>query len=330
MNDNSLHWWPLCFSENIPSATTSNQPVALFWGEQELAVYRDKSNTIRAVEDRCPHRRAPLSLGKVTENGHIKCGYHGWTFDGESGDISGFPNLDEGERLPKCKIQTFPLREHNGVIYIAKSDSEQGPSGLNTAGSLLTKTASFFGHATYGLSREECIVAVLDNPALFIDIVGVEFLDKSYGDPRVEQGQLIAERAARWNLIGESRFYLGPLRHRADFPLLIQTLCAPVTGETRITLCRQNGQPMGEIELTFTASTRGMTTVHWRSDVNARAWGKLAPLISIREKMHCAPITLKQSINASQLASTLPKVGKSWRLASAALTPQTLNQEALC
>lgn len=330
MSNKSIDWWPLCFSETIPPATLSNKPVALFWGEQELAVYRDHEGCIRAVEDRCPHRRAPLSLGKITTNGHIQCGYHGWTFDGRTGDISSFPNLDEGERLPRCKIQTFPLREHNSVVYIGSSAIDTTPSGLENQHSLAANLPGFSGQATYALSHQECVVALLDNPRLFFNIFAVELLDKSYGDPKVEDGLLITEQAARWNLLGESRFYMGPLRHRADFPLLIKIVSVQGTGETLLTLSRQDGQIMAEIQMIFTPSCRGMTTAHWHSTINFAGWGKLSALLRLQLSAGRHPVELKPNIDASALAATLPSAGEIWRSASEKLTSPSINQEALC
>ena len=52
-----------------------------------------------ALEDRCPHRRVPLSLGEV-KDGRLQCGYHGWTFDGASGACTAIPHLTADERVP--------------------------------------------------------------------------------------------------------------------------------------------------------------------------------------------------------------------------------------
>ena len=111
-------WWPICLSDNV----SSTKPLGIQCADLELVAFRDAGNAVRIVEDRCPHRRAPLSLGRITPQGDIQCGYHGWTFNGESGDICGFPNLDPGERLPKCKIETYQAAELNGVVYMCMGE----------------------------------------------------------------------------------------------------------------------------------------------------------------------------------------------------------------
>ncbi len=64
-----------------------NQPFATrLWGEP-LVIYRDSKGELVAMADVCPHRSAPLSMGRV-ENDELVCMYHGWKF-GEKGDCVG-------------------------------------------------------------------------------------------------------------------------------------------------------------------------------------------------------------------------------------------------
>ena len=45
-----------------------------------LLFYRDSKDQIVALEDACPHRKMPLSMGKRVGDS-VQCGYHGLTFD---------------------------------------------------------------------------------------------------------------------------------------------------------------------------------------------------------------------------------------------------------
>ena len=72
-------WWAVARSEEI----SAEKPFNVDIGDQPIVLWRDTDGIVRALEDRCPHRRAPLSLGCILGSGAIQCGYHGWTFDGE-------------------------------------------------------------------------------------------------------------------------------------------------------------------------------------------------------------------------------------------------------
>jgi nitrite reductase/ring-hydroxylating ferredoxin subunit len=101
-------WWPVAHSDEV-----HQHPGAFRLGTRELAVYRDLTGSVRAVEDRCPHRRLPLSMGRLTEDGSIQCPYHGWSFDGATGRCTAIPNLSVDERIPNgIKVTAFTAAEN--------------------------------------------------------------------------------------------------------------------------------------------------------------------------------------------------------------------------
>jgi nitrite reductase/ring-hydroxylating ferredoxin subunit len=101
-------WWPIAHSEEV-----RQHPAAFRLGKQDLAVYRDLTGAVRAVADRCPHRRLPLSMGRLTEDGSLQCPYHGWSFDGVTGRCTAIPNLSADERVPNgIKVAAFSAAEN--------------------------------------------------------------------------------------------------------------------------------------------------------------------------------------------------------------------------
>ncbi|EIE25095.1 Rieske-domain-containing protein, partial [Coccomyxa subellipsoidea C-169] len=49
-----------------------------------LVLWRDAQGVWRCFEDKCPHRLAPLSEGRIEpSDGTLMCSYHGWRFSGE-------------------------------------------------------------------------------------------------------------------------------------------------------------------------------------------------------------------------------------------------------
>lgn len=104
----AVGWWPVAHSDEI-----HQHPGAFRLGARKLAVYRDLTGVVRAVEDRCPHRRLPLSMGRLTEDGSIQCPYHGWSFDGATGRCTAIPNLNVDERIPNgIKVAAFSAAEN--------------------------------------------------------------------------------------------------------------------------------------------------------------------------------------------------------------------------
>ena len=74
---------------------------------------------VRAFVDRCPHRLAPLSAGRVVD-GALQCGYHGWRF-GSDARATAIPALGPGATLPPraCLTPAAAVAEHLGLIWIA-------------------------------------------------------------------------------------------------------------------------------------------------------------------------------------------------------------------
>ncbi|MDH3763797.1 MAG: Rieske 2Fe-2S domain-containing protein, partial [Gammaproteobacteria bacterium] len=65
------YWYIACRSNNL-----RRKPLALTIMGQHLALFRSEAGTVAALQDRCAHRNAPLSQGKVCEES-LQCPYHG-------------------------------------------------------------------------------------------------------------------------------------------------------------------------------------------------------------------------------------------------------------
>lgn len=93
--------------------------------ETPVALFRRADGSAAAVLDRCPHRFAPLSDGRL-ENGRLICGYHGLGFDG-SGKCVLNPH---GPPLAGLAIAAWPTHEIHRAIWIWFGDVEKANSDL--------------------------------------------------------------------------------------------------------------------------------------------------------------------------------------------------------
>jgi vanillate O-demethylase monooxygenase subunit len=74
---------------------------------------------LAAFLDRCPHRLAPLTAGRVVGS-TLQCGYHGWCFDADGG-CTEIPSLLDADRTPSRARATVPagLAERDGLVFLA-------------------------------------------------------------------------------------------------------------------------------------------------------------------------------------------------------------------
>ena len=101
--DWSNQWYPVLFVRDLPEGLP--QRVYIF-DEPIVLLKRPGQQGVVALKDRCPHRAAALSEGRMTPDGQLQCAYHGWSFDGESGICTNIPQV-RGIRL--ICIPTFWL-----------------------------------------------------------------------------------------------------------------------------------------------------------------------------------------------------------------------------
>ncbi|GAV73168.1 Rieske domain-containing protein/PaO domain-containing protein [Cephalotus follicularis] len=114
------HWYPVSLVEDLDPALPT--PFQLLG--RDLVLWFDKNaKQWVALDDKCPHRLAPLSEGRIDENGHLQCSYHGWSFDG-SGSCTRIPQASsEGPearavRSPRACATKFPTMVSQGLLFV--------------------------------------------------------------------------------------------------------------------------------------------------------------------------------------------------------------------
>ncbi len=94
-----------------------NKPLQRIVFDIPIAVWLNEDGEYAAILDRCNHRNAPLSKGKIIDK-CIVCPYHGWVYN-EEGQCTSIPS--EGpyvERIPNKKVESFPIESKYGLIWV--------------------------------------------------------------------------------------------------------------------------------------------------------------------------------------------------------------------
>ncbi|XP_044504556.1 pheophorbide a oxygenase, chloroplastic [Mangifera indica] len=114
------HWYPVSLVEDLDQNLLT--PFQLLGRDLVLWFDCNKKEWV-AFDDKCPHRLAPLSEGRIDENGHLQCSYHGWSFDG-CGSCTRIPQAaSEGPEAravqsPRACATRFPTMVSQGLLFV--------------------------------------------------------------------------------------------------------------------------------------------------------------------------------------------------------------------
>ena len=93
---------------------------------ERYVVWLDGEGGPAAAPDRCPHREAPLSLGRV-DDGCLVCPYHGWAFAGD-GQCVNVPSASPGVPAPpRAHLATVSTVERYGLVWLCPGEPAGEP-----------------------------------------------------------------------------------------------------------------------------------------------------------------------------------------------------------
>ena len=104
-------WYPL-----MPLVELEQGPQAFTLLGEPLVLWLDAQGNPAATLDRCCHRQAKLSTGKVIE-GCIRCPYHGWEFDPQGACVR-VPQHPDRPIPSSYRITAFACRAHYGYAWV--------------------------------------------------------------------------------------------------------------------------------------------------------------------------------------------------------------------
>ena len=92
-----------------------------------LLLYRKGDGTPVVLLDRCPHRFAPLSMGRRVGDG-VECGYHGLQFDCSGKCVQ---NPHGNGRIPDAaRVRRFPAADRDGLLWVWAGDEDRADADL--------------------------------------------------------------------------------------------------------------------------------------------------------------------------------------------------------
>ena len=281
------YWYIACLSDKLKHA-----PLSLTLFNKSLVLFRDNNGEAVALEDRCKHRNAPLSCGKV-ENGKVQCPYHGWRYNG-CGQLVEIPYSTE--LVPDKKIPNFSCLEQDGYVWVCIGNPTIGSTPYAFPHVEEKGWTSFRLDTLFTGSVEACLENFLDCPhatqvhrSWFRSPTAkpVKTVIRTLDDGAVaEYFNEPREKSFVWSLLSPSgeamkhtdRF-IAPATSRVDYHFskgrryIISSCCTPVD----------------------TTTTRVHTVISFY-------YGKLAPLIRLFFKP-LAEIIIRQDVKIMQLQS---------------------------
>ncbi len=108
-------WYVAALDHELTDGKLLNRTVL---GEH-LLLYRGESGRVNVLNDRCPHRGALLSQGRLEGDG-VRCMYHGIKYDG-SGKCTQIPGQDMIP--PKLRVRSYPVLERGHFVWVWMGDA---------------------------------------------------------------------------------------------------------------------------------------------------------------------------------------------------------------
>lgn len=156
--------------------------------DEPVVLWRDAQGQPVALADRCPHRFAPLSMGRLQDGGaSIECPYHGLRFDAQ-GQCAHNPHGDGS--IPKAAVvRRYPVVERHNLLWLWMGD----PARADVAA---LPDFSFLDPAEYAVGSGHMVVAghyelETDN---ILDLSHIEFLHPLFASEAVRRGQVTCEQ----------------------------------------------------------------------------------------------------------------------------------------
>ena len=114
-------WYVAAWDHEISKALLPRRII-----NEHIVFFRCADGSVAALEDRCCHRHAPLSAGRL-DGDEVECGYHGFTFDrsGQCIRVPGQPQVPA-----KAQVRSYPVVERHRWVWIWMGEPARADDSL--------------------------------------------------------------------------------------------------------------------------------------------------------------------------------------------------------
>jgi len=105
-------WYAVAWSTDLGPGEVRR----IYYFEEELVLFRTRTGQPRVLSAFCAHLGAHLAEGGRVVGETVRCPFHAWQYDGETGDCVKIPYCD---RIPsKARVRAWEVMERNGMIFV--------------------------------------------------------------------------------------------------------------------------------------------------------------------------------------------------------------------
>jgi phenylpropionate dioxygenase-like ring-hydroxylating dioxygenase large terminal subunit len=178
---------------------------------QDLVLFRDETNQIRALCDVCVHRGASLCRGKVA-GGRVACPYHGWEYDGE-GRCVRIPSMGDDAHIPKrARVDAYPVALRYGLVWVFIGDLPEAerPPIPDTFDKYFDSPdwRCITGRFSFGANWQR----VMENG---LDTAHVHFVHPAFGNPLAARVDAVRVEDLPWGAISGHSFTAAAIENKS-------------------------------------------------------------------------------------------------------------------
>jgi len=105
-------WYP-----TLRATDLADGPKAFTLLGQEIVLWQRADGTPAALENKCPHRSVKLSVDSLVVDDTLRCGYHGWRFNG-AGTCVLVPQAPDTAPPTRNAVKSFHCEARYGYVWV--------------------------------------------------------------------------------------------------------------------------------------------------------------------------------------------------------------------